>query len=496
MSWRDPVSLWLSVWCAAVCWMRELVRPAIVMRGVLVVATLVLWGRVTPHSAHVKYWLDAAARTDETHESGHLRAAYDNVLRLTGESPDVYARLVQMSLDAGDFDSAQIYLLALADRSGWNATRREWLREIRANTGDELGEAALFYAGRDAQAADPDTLRQLARHQIERLEWAQAEETITHLLQLVPDDAGALYWRGILLAPDDQEQAEDCLVRAAADPDWAAQANAVREVLPAYGTHSATDAHTRLGTVLVGLGEWAFAERALTLALEANAVNPVALAYRGYVRDRQGRDGLPDLRAAQAMVPNDPLIHYMLGQHWRMVDDHVAAHDAFLYAYTLDRENPALAVEVASSLQHMGEFDRAERWFRRAVAMESDSVRWQRALAAFYADSGFNLATGGMAFIQQASAAHPDDADIAASLGWAFYRTGENQRAYDELNRAMNIDPASPRVRYYFGVVLEQRGDTAGAVDAYSYVVDTAGTDNRFGLLAARALRRLEQGPS
>jgi cytochrome c-type biogenesis protein CcmH/NrfG len=64
-------------------------------------------------------------------------------------------------------------------------------------------------------------------------------------------------------------------------------------------------------------------------------------------------------------------------------------------------------------------------------------------------------------------------------------------RAYDELSAALGQDPANPRIRYYFGAVLEQGGDVQAAVDSYWFVVDEAGTDGGFGLLAARALQRL-----
>lgn len=263
------------------------------------------------------------------------------------------------------------------------------------------------------------------------------------------------------------------------------------DALAQYETLARAEAHTNFGVTLIGLGEWAYAERAFLAALEANAVNPTALAYLGYARDRQQRDGLPDLEAALAMSPNDPIIYYLLGQHWRLAGDSARAHAAFYQAYLLDDQNPAFAAEVALARQDLSDYAGAERWFTRAVELDPDTLAWWRAFAAFYADTGFLLEIEGLAFIEAASARYPQNADIAASLGWAYYQLHDADRAYDALNRAMRLDARSARVRYYFGVVLEQRGDSGGAADSFWYVVDMYGSDSRFGILAARALERL-----
>ncbi|MCD4686398.1 MAG: hypothetical protein K8S97_10725 [Anaerolineae bacterium] len=246
-----------------------------------------------------------------------------------------------------------------------------------------------------------------------------------------------------------------------------------------------------MGVTLAGLSEWEFAERALTRAIEVNAINPLALGYLGFVRDQQGRDGLPDIEAALAMSPNDPQLHYLMGLHWRLAGDHAAAHDAFMRAFALDAANPALAAEIATSLQYLSDMAGAERWYNEAIQLDPDAIRWQRALAAFYADTGFRLDDVGFDFIERTSSTAPTDPDITASLGWAYYQLRDNEHAYEVLNRAMTQDSTLARVRYYFGVILEQRGDPQGAADSYWYVIEMYGTESRFGVLAARALQRL-----
>jgi cytochrome c-type biogenesis protein CcmH/NrfG len=228
-------------------------------------------------------------------------------------------------------------------------------------------------------------------------------------------------------------------------------------------------------------------ERALTL----NEVNPTALAYLGFVRDQQGRDGLPDLETALAMAPGDPTVYFLLGQHWRKVEDHEAAYNAFVEAYRITPDNPALAAEVGTSLQLMGELSEAEGWLRTAIELAPVDPRWYGLLAAFYADTGYELETTGLAFVEEAAQLVPQDSDIHASLGWVYYQLGDFAKAYEQLNIAVTLDPQHPRSRYYFGIVLEYVGDRAGAAESYRFVVQEVGSETGFGLLASRALERL-----
>lgn len=418
--------------------MRMTCQPVTyISRVALIAATLFLYARPMPLSSAISRWFDSASEVASVPEA-------DRAIEHAGGHYAVDACMIESALRNND----------------------------------------------TALAADARALWHLAEQQVARMAWEQAAFTLTQLVAVAPEDTRAAYWLGLLLALEDREQAVAYLNRAAQSPEWRRQAAAVLDALAHYGSLSRAGAHTNLGVTLIGLGEWAFAERAFVMGLEANAVNPTALAYLGYARDRQQRDGLPDLETALAMSPNDPVIHYLLGHHWRLAGDSTRAHDAFYQAYLLDEYNPALAVEVALARQELGDYAGAERWFAWAIELDPETVAWRRAFAAFYADTRFLLEIDGMTFIEAASAHYPQDADIAASLGWAYYQLHDADRAYDALNQAMRLDASSARVRYYFGVVLEQRGDSGGAADSFWYVVDNYGSESRYGILAARALER------
>lgn len=463
---------------------------AVVIRWMIVVGLLIglLAG---PVSTSIARWWQAGLSASEDGDYQTALREWDAVAERIGSHPVLDNALIETSLAAEDYAAARLYVYAAAARAGWTPERLAQLRVIAEKVGDTTQANAIFTASIDQTNQNPEALRQLAVHQIAQLDWDQAEITLARLVTLVPDDAQAFFQLGLLVAPENPSYAADYLARAALNPAWTERVAAIQAALTAYETESRSAAHTTLGITLIGLGEWAFAERALNFALEANAVNPTALAYRGFVRDQQDRDGLTDIEAARDMSPNDPVIFYLLGMHWRLAQQHTDAYVAFERAYWLDPDNPALAAEVGISLQQMSEFTATEEWLRRAVDLAPGELIWQKQLAAFYADTGFNLETGGFDFIAEVAQRNPDDPDLRASWGWAYAQQGDITRAYEELNAAVSLDPLNPRSRYYFGAILERRGDTDGAADSYWFVVQQSDADRGFGLLAARALQRL-----
>ena len=460
----------------------------------ILAAVVLLAANLAPLSRRVTGGIAAGDQAAGAGNTAAAQAAYGRALRHAGPAPAVYERLIQLSLESHQPENARLYLYALADLDGWTAERRFQLAALLAERDQEEQAAALLYAGASGAQTDPAALRTLAGQQIARQDWSQAQSTLERLIALEPQDARALYQLGLLLAPVHRVQAETYLLQARQDPALAGPVERVLAALSTYADHPATDAHTFLGMTLAGLGEWPFAERALMLALAANAVNPTARAYLGFVRDQQGRDGLPDLEAAVEMAPNDPVAYYLLGQHWTLAEDDRAAYETFAQAFALDPDNPALAVEVAAALHRMGNLAEAADWYDVAVELDPDEPNWYVLRAAFYADAAFMLDAGGLALIEEAAQLVPDSPDAHASLGWAAYQTGDYARAYEEFNAALGLDPHHARSRYYFGAVLEQRGDRNGAADAYQFVVDQVGADRGFGRLAARALERLGYG--
>jgi tetratricopeptide (TPR) repeat protein len=458
------------------------------------IAALVLIVSAVAHqslSARIAGWLDDAAVHAARGETGEALAAYSRVAARVGDSPDLYRMLADAMIDAGQYDVARVYLYKLAELEGWSDQQRRALAAVLDKSGETQQARALALSLATSGDADPAALVAAADAALNRQAWSEAQNALERAVAADPANFGALYRLGALLAPLDQVRAQDLLLGAMAAPEWAGRAQPVLNALSGYGSLSLTEAHTGVGLALIGLGDWALAEHALLQAVAVNSVNSTALGYLGFVRDQQGRDGLSDLEAALAMAPSDPALYYLLGLHWQQAENESAAYDALVQAQALDPENPALAAEIGASLQRQGDLDAAETWYQQAVTLAPDDMRWKALLAAFYADSEIELTDDRMNVVKDAADALPSDPDAAASLGWAYYRTGAYDDAYDALNRAVQLDPGRVRSRYYFGVLLEHLGDRVGAADSFRYVVEQVGGEDGYGLLASRGLTRL-----
>ncbi len=458
--------------------------------GVVIVLVLDL----TPTSQRIADWVAAGQQAMQRGEYEPAVTLYSRLLAFPTLRTAGYQRLVDASLATDRYHMAQVYLYTLVDLDGWTPERRATYQRILDHTRPDTPAWAFAAPAQPPDTSDPRALRQLARQHIDQLAWDEAAQVLVRWLEVDPGDTEAAYWLGLLLAPQDRAQAVRYLEQAATDTRWAEQAGVVLAALAEFEGYPETDAQTLLGMALIEIEAWPFAEQAFQAALAVNAVNPTALAYLGFVRDQQGRDGLPDLQAALAMAPADPTVYYLLGRHWRGVQDHQAAYEAFVQARRLDPDNPALAVEIGKSLHILGKPDEAAEWYRIAVSLAPGDVRWQRILAAFYADTEYKLDEEGLAFIQQASENAPQDADIRTSLGWAYYRTGDTDRAYEQLNIALGMTPDSPRTLYYLGRVLETMGNDASAASAYMSAIGEAGRDSGYGQLASEALDKVTGG--
>lgn len=351
----------------------------------------------------------------------------------------------------------------------------------------ERATPPLTDTGRQATPEDPHTNLRLL---ITARDWKQVEEALHAALEQEQDDAELNYWQGLLLGADDPA-AESYLRRARAAAPFRERAQAALDALAQQSDDRPADRWTRLGVALVGVGDWPWAERAFDRALTGDPLHAVALAYRGYAKDQQGIDGLGDIEAAQALAPREPAGYYFAGLHWRAAGDHAASERSFLDAHWLDPANPAFAAEVGGALELQGAYSDAASWYRMAVELAPDDPSWYALLARFYVESGYRPQDEDYAFIEDAAARFPDQADLAVSYGWALALRGDHARAYDALSRAVRLTPGSVRARYYFGLVLEKLGNRGAAADSFWFVLDTAEPGGLYSLGAARALERL-----
>jgi Tfp pilus assembly protein PilF len=241
---------------------------------------------------------------------------------------------------------------------------------------------------------------------------------------------------------------------------------------------------------LVQMALWGFAERLFTLQIEQDNLDAFSFAYRGYVRDQQGKDGLSDIEMALALDPGLALGYYMLGLHERQAENLDASLNAFLEATLLDPDNPALAAELATAYRLNSALPLAEEWYIKAANLVPEDQRFIGLLAAFYADNGYKLDGVGMEFLQQAAEQYPENPDILTSLGAAQLVVEDVQGAEDSLQSAFLLAPRNPRVRYFMGQLMVAQRNRVEAISHFFFVTQT---ENPYTTAAQEAIEQLSR---
>lgn len=321
-----------------------------------------------------------------------------------------------------------------------------------------------------------------AQQQRDEKNWQGLILTLNTILTVNPTHGEANLWLALLTLPQSQGMAYLQTASSTAHPRQSLAA-ALLGVVSVEG-YQPFDVAIRL----VEVGEWVFAERFLTEQIEQNSLDARAFAYRGFVRDNMGEDGLADIQQALALEPTQWLGFYMLGMHERLNGNTADSLTAFQDAYVFAPENPALAAEVATGFQLMGNFEQADEWYRLAVSLAPEDVRFASLQAAFYAENSYLLDGRGMEVILATAEKYPDDAHVQASLGHAYFQLGQLAEANSVLQTALLLAPNDPRTRYFLGNVAERQNERGLAIEHYRVVVQT---ENPYADLARTALGRL-----
>lgn len=109
------------------------------------------------------------------------------------------------------------------------------------------------------------------------------------------------------------------------------------------------------------------------------------------------------------------------------------------------------------SFERVGDWDDAERDFRRALVLSPDQPDVLNYLGYSLIDQGVNYVEA-LDMIQRAVEQRPNSGYIIDSLGWAYYKLGDYETAVAILERAIELAPTQPEVHEHLGDALWRAG--------------------------------------
>jgi Flp pilus assembly protein TadD len=169
------------------------------------------------------------------------------------------------------------------------------------------------------------------------------------------------------------------------------------------------------------------------------------------------------LKEGLSLYPNAVELYVGLGYARLAREEYAWARKAFERAAILDPAHEDALVGLGETLLRFGERAQALQCFDHVAAMGyDDDIELMLTMGrALYREAMYGECRDVFA---KASAARPDSAEAAASLGYALHRLGDEVGAGRQIRRSLRLDPDLHEARIYLGHLLFDRGDWEGAL--------------------------------
>jgi cytochrome c-type biogenesis protein CcmH/NrfG len=192
------------------------------------------------------------------------------------------------------------------------------------------------------------------------------------------------------------------------------------------------------------------AQLAYCKAVRWDGKNPqthIDLAQLFLIR-KDGAAAAEEARKAVELDPNSGRAQSLLGDGLVRIGDHDGARQAWLLAAGVDPKDATQFKALLNRNLHEAQaslkkrdVSRAERFFRRAIVLEPDSLEASRGLAAVLNQLGDGAAA--VRWAQRALAREPRDPDSHVVLGDALLLLGDKAGAEHEWREANRLDPSN-----------------------------------------------------
>jgi len=235
---------------------------------------------------------------------------------------------------------------------------------------------ALAYAQTTSPAPDAALLRQSAELALSLRRWDIARAGLEQILAADPADAWAHHQLGKLLAAIDKRSAIAHLNTA-----WTLDETYAQPLL--IGTLSSnTDTRAlayQVGTTLADLGDYGLAEYAFIESAIFTASPSESLASVGLMRALQGLDYLPWVSQAQALAPESPEVHTLIGLAHRAAGLPFESLTELTIALNLAPLDPEINAQIANAYAVLGDEYSAAFWHGQAAILSGQDPHYVEA---------------------------------------------------------------------------------------------------------------------
>ena len=282
-------------------------------------------------------------------------------------------------------------------------------------------------------------------HQAGRL--AEADSLYRRVLEIEPNNAGALHLRGVLAYQ--QARNEDAV-------------GSIEKAIRAGGPHPVV--LNDLGKAYFALKRYREAKRCFARALSLDADHAEALGNFGAVLALTGelREARSRLRRAVALQPRYPNAWFNLGAVLRRLHEPEEAEQSCRRALALDPRMADAHLELGNVLADLGKPEQAEGCYRKAIELDSTLAPAHARLAEMLKMT-LRLEEAEASY-RAALALQPSAATFQA-LGGVLYELDRPLEAREAFRRALEVDPELVEARWSLAVLRVIELDDAGRTE-------------------------------
>lgn len=194
----------------------------------------------------------------------------------------------------------------------------------------------------------------------------------------------------------------------------------------------------------------------------------------------RNEEAVKTLKALVKENPSDYAGYMALGGVLSTEKRYDEAIDVYKQALTqLDADDPRfwpLHYRLGISYERTKQWPKAEETFLHALELSPNQPDILNYLGYSWVDMNINLDEG-LEMIQKAVEMRPRDGYITDSLGWAYYRLGDFEKAVESLERATDLRPRDATINDHLGDAYWRVGRKLEAVYQWSQVLGMEGED-------------------
>ncbi len=217
--------------------------------------------------------------------------------------------------------------------------------------------------------------------------------------------------------------------------------NLYKEILKTNPNH--VDAHNKLGTILLHLGDLQKAKSCYEKVIEINPNHASAYNNLGLVFNqlRELQKAKSCYEKAIEINPNHVNMHNNLGNVLKELGEHQKAIGCYEKAIEINPDHAISHNNLGVIFNQLGEHQKAIGYYEKAIEINPDHVEVLNNLGVVFDQLGEHQKAIGC--YEKALQINPDRVEVHNNLGVVFDQLGEHQKAISSYEKALKLDPSS-----------------------------------------------------